>query len=579
MIAPRLEWLLPEPVPDPPAFDGFSPPVAVLLARRGFRTNAELRRFLDAGVADLHPVSAMADADVALARLEAALASREPIAIWGDYDADGMTAVAIFVLALRALGADPRPYIPSRLEEGYGLSRDGLLRLAHEGVRLVVTCDCGVGNVDEVAYAHDLGLEVVVTDHHLPSALLPAAVAVVDPHRPDCRYPDPDLTGAGIAFKLAGALLARAGTGIADLAALAAIGAVADMAPMTGESRAIVRLGLAELGETARPGLRALLQRSAEVPTTPTARDLAFGLAPRLNAAGRIADAELGLGLLLAGTEDEAAGLADELERVYGERRALTAVALTEARALAQAWQGDGPVALRHDGWAAGLLGLIAGRLMDDLARPVAVAALVGDEVRGSIRAPAGFRVDLALDALRDHLTKSGGHAAAGGFSLAPASWDAFAAGFAQLAGSQAGQTGRTARAGQYEVDLVLPAHLVGWSLADELQRLAPFGPGHEEPRLAVHGLVVGEARRMGADGTHLGLKMRRGLETVDAVAFGMLADRPVPGVGDRIDLVGTLERTRFEGEPRLRLRVDDYADAMLSALRARRSAPTVGSR
>ena len=211
MILPRLEWLLPEPFPDPPPFAGFGRPVATLLARRGFRDDAQLDRFLHAGEASLHDVSLMADADVALARIERAIEAGERIAIWGDYDADGMTAVVVWVLALRTLGVEPLRHVPSRLAEGYGLSRAGLERLAAAGARLVITCDCGVTNAVEVEEARALGMEVIVTDHHLPAGALPRAVAVVDPHRLDCAYPDQDLTGAGIAFKLASALLARRG--------------------------------------------------------------------------------------------------------------------------------------------------------------------------------------------------------------------------------------------------------------------------------------------------------------------------------------------------------------------------------
>lgn len=574
MILPRLEWLLPEPVPEPPTFAGFGRPVATLLARRGFRDDAQLNRFLHAGESSLHDTSLMADADVALERIERAIAAGERIAIWGDYDADGMTAVVVWVLALRALGVEPLRHVPSRLAEGYGLSRPGLERLRAAGARLVITCDCGVVNVAEVEEARDLGIEVIITDHHLPSGPLPRAVAVVDPHRPDCTYPDPDLTGAGIAFKLASALLARRGRSAADLAGVAAIGTIADMAPMTGESRAIVRLGLAELAATSRPGLRALLARSAETPAEPTARDLAFGVAPRINSAGRIAEAELAMSLLL---EDDAAAaerIVDELEGVHVERRAITASTVDEARAMAAEARGDGPLALVGEGWAPGVLGLVATRLVESLGRPVAVAAPVDDELRGSVRAPADFHVALALEACAALLLKRGGHPAAGGFSLRRADWPAFVAAFAALPRPFPADPGRAAlRATALEIDLVLPAAHLGWPLADEIARLAPFGPGHVEPLLAVTGLLVAEARRVGSTGDHLSLRMRRGAEVFDAIGFGMPADRPVPEPGAAIDLVGTLERDLFQGLPRLRLRVADYADTAASPLLARRAA------
>lgn len=575
MIAPRLDWLLPEPFPDPPAFAGFGKPVATLLARRGFRDDAGLRAFLDAGAGALHDLSRMADADRALDRVDAALAAGERIAIWGDYDADGMSAIGVWVLALRALGAEPVRHVPSRIADGYGLSAAGLDDLRARGVDLVITCDCGVVNVAEVAHARSIGLDVIVTDHHLPGPILPDAVAVVDPHRADCAYPDPDLTGAGLSFKLASALLARRGLAVPDLAAVASIGTVSDLAPMTGESRAIVRMGLAELAATERAGLRALLARAAEHPEAPTARDLGFGIAPRINAAGRIAEAELAISLLVEEDPAAAERIADELEAVHLRRRELTTAAVAEARAMSAGAVGEGPLVIRGDAWAPGLIGLVASRLVDTLGRPVAVAALVGEEVRGSVRAPADFHVAKALEAVAAHLTKRGGHAGAGGFSALPGAWDAFVAAFSALPRPWPVRADGAAAipAGRVVIDLVLPAVHLGWSLADELERLAPFGPGHVEPLLAVTGLRLAEARRVGAEGQHLSLRMRRGVEVVDAIAFGVGREAPLPEVGEAVDLVGTLERDTFQGLPRLRIRVLDYADGASSPLHARRMA------
>jgi single-stranded-DNA-specific exonuclease len=574
VIVPRLEWLLPEPFPEPPPFAGFGRPVATLLARRGFRDDAQLGRFLHAGEASLHDISLMADADVALDRIEQAIEAGQRIAIWGDYDADGMTAVVVWVLAFRALGVEALRHVPSRLAEGYGLSRGGLERLAAAGVTLLITCDCGVTNAVEVEEARALGIEVIVTDHHLPSGALPLAVAVVDPHRPDCTYPDPDLTGAGLAFKLASALLVRRGRSAADLAGVAAIGTIADMAPMTGESRAIVRLGLDELAATTRPGLRALLARAAEVPDQPTARDLAFGVAPRINAAGRIADAELAMSLMLEDDPIAAERTADELEAVHVERRAITTATIEAALAMAAAVPGTGPLVLRGDGWAPGVLGLVANRLVEALGRPVAVAAPVDDELRGSVRAPADFHVALAVEACAELLLKRGGHPAAGGFSVSTDAWPDFVAAFGSLPRPFPPDPGRAAeRAMALTIDLVLPAMHLGWPLADEIARLAPFGPGHVEPLLAVTGLIVADARRVGVNGDHVSLRMRRGPEVFDAIAFGTPSDRPLPEPGVAVDLVGTLERDIFQGLPRLRIRVADYADASISPLAARRAA------
>lgn len=575
VIAPRLEWFLPEPILDPPAFSGFAAPVATLLARRGFRTDEEVDRFLNAGLTTMHPVSLMADAELALDRLDAALARGERIAIWGDYDADGISAIAVWVLALRALGIEPERYVPSRWSEGYGLSELGLRELAQRRVGLIVTCDCGIANVAEVEAARSLGLDVIVTDHHLPGPILPRAVAVVDPHRLDCTYPDADLTGAGLAFKLATAMLARRGLAVTDLAGVAAIGTIADMAPMTGESRAIVRLGLEELGATPRCGLRALLAMSVADPRHPTVRDLGFGIAPRVNAAGRIAEAELALSLLVTDDPAEAERLAKELEAVHLRRREMTLAAVDEARALAQGQEGgEGPILVRKDDWAPGLIGLIAGRLSDLFSRPVAIASMAGEELRGSVRAPSDFHVAAALEACAAHLTKHGGHAAAGGFSLAPADCAAFSAAFGTLPRPYPPGGAVTAEhAGELRIDLVLPSSRLDWQLAGQLARLEPYGPGHVVPVLAVTGMRVREARRVGVSEAHIAFRMRRGLEAFDAVAFGAPAERPLPEQGCAVDLVGTLEHDAFQGIERLRLRVLDYADSAASPLAARRLA------
>jgi single-stranded-DNA-specific exonuclease len=572
VIVPSVEWVLPEPVPDPPSFAGFGRAVSTLLARRGFSDDVGLDRFLSAGAGALHDLRRMTDAAVALDRIDAALEVDERIAIWGDYDADGMTAIAVWVTALRRLGADPVRYVPSRLAEGYGLSASGLRRLAAQGVGLVVTCDCGVGNAAEVEIARELGIDVVVTDHHLPPATLPRAVAVVDPHRADCAYPDPDLTGAGLAYKLAAALLDRHGVPDEGLAALAAIGTVADLAPMTGESRAIVRLGLAEMASTTHAGLRVLLDRAAEVSERPTARDLGYGVVPRINAAGRIADAELAIDLLLEEDPARAEALATDLEAVHEQRRELTTIAIDAARLLAAASPGFGPLVLRDDAWQPGLVGLVAGRLSGELARPVAAATLIGEEVRGSVRAPADFQVPAALEACAAHLTKRGGHAAAGGFSLAEAQWGAFVEAFGALPRPfGVGGDADAVRPGRQVVDLVLTAPHLQWSFADELDRLAPYGPGHLEPVLAVTGFVVSDVRRVGTRAQHAAFRLKRGFETFDAVAFGLDADRALPAPGDAIDVVGTLERDDFGGMPRLRIRLVDFAHSDASPLMARR--------
>ena len=574
---PRYRWRLPEPLRDRPALPGFSAPIATLLARRGVRDEATLRGLLGGDASALHPLTEMADADAALDRIEHALAGGERIAVWGDYDADGITAVAIWLHALRAVGGDPIGHLPSRLTEGYGLSAIGLERVRAAGATLVITCDCGVTNIAEAALAARLGIDLVITDHHLPGAELPGAVAVVDPHRADCRYPNPDLTGAGVAFKLATALLESHHREAADVVALAAIGTVADIAPLVGENREIVRLGLRRLGETGHPGLRALLARAASDASHPTARDIAFGVAPRINAAGRIGDAELALALLLEGEQSRAASLAEQLEATNRERQAVTRTAVSEALAeLARQHPAEdgAPLAIRNDDWPPGIIGLVAGRLTEALGRPVAAVTAAGDQLRGSVRAPDDFHVAEALSACRSHLLKLGGHRAAGGFSLLSERWDIFAEAFRALPRPfPVGAAVSIADPASLVVDLVLPAAHLGWPLCEELERLAPYGPGHPEPRIAISGLVLAEARRSPADEGRLALRFLRGFESFDGVAFDVPSDRPLPTGGTPVDVVASVERGQWIGEPRLRLRVFDFADAEISPLVARRAA------
>jgi single-stranded-DNA-specific exonuclease len=297
-----------------------------------------------------------------------------------------------------------------------------------------------------------------------------------------------------------------------------------------------------------------------------------FGIVPRVNAPGRIADAELALDLLVATDPDHADVLLAELEAVHRRRQELTREAIARARELSAGIAGSGPLVVRDDAWPAGLLGLVAGRLADELARPVAAATLVESEIRGSIRAPVDFDVTVALDACGAYLSKRGGHRVAGGFSADPARWPAFVAAWEALPRPLPEDAAvALARPGELQVDLVLPARYLDWALLREIADLAPFGASHPEPLLAVTGLTVGDARRVGADASHLSFRLRKGYETLDAIVFGLDAERPTPEAGMALDVVGTLESRTLDGEPRLQLRLLDFAATEASPLVGRR--------
>ncbi|MFL5779298.1 MAG: single-stranded-DNA-specific exonuclease RecJ, partial [Chloroflexota bacterium] len=384
MVEPRFRWLFPDPVTLSPELTvaasrhDLAPRVAGLLAARGVTDAAGLDAWFGEPLAGLHDPRALPDAEPALARIRRARDGRERVMVFGDFDADGLTGLSILVLAFRRLGLTVDPYVPSRLEEGHGLSLAAVTAAAEAGVSLITTVDCGTSSVEEVAAARARGIDVIVTDHHRVPTELPAAVAIVNPHRPESGYPDVQLSGSGVAFKLACLVLESEPGGRAaalDLADLATIGSIADVAPVVGENRAIARLGLARLRRDPRPGLAALLGRAGVPPEAADLETIAFAIAPRLNAAGRMGEAIEAARLLLAEDADTAATLADTLEAANQARRDLTSTATGEARAAVQV---DAPedldATLVLGEWPVGIIGLVASRLAEELGRPAVVA-------------------------------------------------------------------------------------------------------------------------------------------------------------------------------------------------------------
>jgi single-stranded-DNA-specific exonuclease len=598
MVEPLFLWVPPRRVAVDAEYmalgkaRGLSERMLGLLSARGVASAEELRLFLADPEDGLHDPALLPDAQAALVRVAAARARGERVLVYGDFDADGLTGLSILVIALRALGLDAEAYAPERLADGHGLSLRAIDRAAADGRTLIVTADCGTSSGPEIEQAARRGIDVVVTDHHHAATWPAAAVAVVNPLRGDSRYPDRHLTGAGVAWKFAQLLLSRSDVpglpaAARELADLAIIGTVADVAPILGENRSIARLGLEQLRRAARPGLAALLARAGIAPDKTTLDDIGFAIAPRLNAAGRVGEAARAARLLLADDPAEAESLADEIEAANIERRGLTKSYLAEARQAlglaagpgeaadaipdseapvtgvalgggATPAAGDFPPALLVKGeWPIGIIGLIAGRLADETGRPAIVASTIDAEtglLRASCRGPQNWSLAEALVTCQDLLVRHGGHAAAAGFDIEADRWPEFVRRFLVLAADAPRRSGRA----ELQLDVVMPATEVDYGLVHELEMLEPTGPGNPAPTLGLTGFTVVRARS--ANGGHTQLVLGRGRDVLDAIAFRRPDLAASLREGDRIDVVARAASRRFGGFESIQLDVLDVA-------------------
>lgn len=561
MVEARFRWIFPDPIGLTPEASaaairhGISERTAILLARRGVVTPDDLGAWFASPAQGLHDPAGLPDARITLDRLRMARDRSETVQVFGDFDADGLTGLAILTIALRRFGVAVVPYVPSRLEEGHGLSMAAIDAAVAEGVSVIVTVDCGSTSGPEIAAANARGLDVIVTDHHRVPPVLPPALAVVNPHRSDSTYPDRRLAGSGVAFKLAQLLLADQPGGPAaalELADLATIGTVADVAPIVGENRAIARIGLEQLRTNIRPGLAALLERARIAASAADLETVSFALAPRLNAAGRMGEALGAASLLLATAPAEAAELADGLEAANVARRDLTKTAVTEARALMDGSAESASVV--HGPWPVGIVGLVAARLAEDRGRPAVVGADLGNVIRASCRSDGSLDLGATLELCGDLFIRYGGHAGAAGFEIAADAWPAFTERFLALARESAPPDPRSSVA----IDLALPARDVDYALYRELAGLVPFGPGNPEPLVAVLGLTVTRVRA--ATGGHSQLTLRRDRDVLDGIAFGRPDIAEVVREGDRLDVVARLTSRTFGGFESLQLDIRDVA-------------------
>ncbi|MGZ8438457.1 MAG: single-stranded-DNA-specific exonuclease RecJ [Candidatus Limnocylindrales bacterium] len=564
MVEARFRWKFPEVVALPAGLAGaaelagVSPRLAGLLAGRGVKTADDLAAWFGEPLDGLHDPAQLPDADRLLERLQRARDAGERVQVFGDFDADGLTGLAILIHALQRFGVDAVPYVPSRLDEGHGLSLAALDAAGASGVSLIVTVDCGTTSHAEIATATARGVDVIITDHHRVPEVMPPAYAVVNPHRPDSQYPDPRLAGSGVAFKIAQLLLADVpgGPGAAlDLADLATIGTVADVAPIIGENRAIARLGLEQLRRNPRPGVAALLERARIDPSAIDLDTVSFALAPRLNAAGRMGEALEAARLLLADDPAEASLHADALETANVARRDLTRTVVAEARAMVAASPGA-PASIIHGPWSVGIVGLVAARLVEDEGRPAVVGAELGDVIRASCRSDGSLDLGATLERCGDLFLRHGGHAGAAGFEIPADRWEAFRERFLDLAATAAPADPRVS----IDIDLALPAREVDYDLYRELVRLAPCGPGNANACVAVLGMTVTRVRA--ANGGHSQLTLRRDRDVLDGIAFGRPDIAEVVREGDRLDVVGRLTSRTFGGFESLQLDISDVASA-----------------
>ncbi|MGC9521082.1 MAG: single-stranded-DNA-specific exonuclease RecJ [Anaerolineae bacterium] len=561
------------------------PLVAQVLYNRGLvKANAALR-FLnqEPALGDPFELAGVAEG-VALAR--EAITRGDRIAVYGDYDVDGVTAAAVLIQTLRSLGGRVCPYIPSREDEGYGLNREAIETLATEGVRLLITVDCGIRSLEEVALARRLGLRVIVTDHHNVSDELPPADAVINPKRLPVGAAGPgdfteydaagfsDLAGVGVAFKLAQALL-RANRERAldttqwdlaeeELLDLVALGTVADMVALVDENHALVAKGLERINSGRHPGLGALMRVVGVEPGQVTTKTIGFVLAPRLNAAGRMDEAMTALELLLAPDMAAALPLAERLDRLNQERREITGSVHQRARDLALG-RGDLPPLLfaASPDFPSGVVGLAASRLLDEFYRPSIVVAVEDEYSKGSARSIPEFHITEALDAMHDLLERHGGHAAAAGFTVRTSRLDELRHRLMAVAEEKLQDT---VLIPTLHVDAEVPLEMLSWELYREMERLQPFGFGNPEPVFVSRHVRVLEAKAVGNEGRHLKLYLADRLgQSWDAIAFrqGHWAGRLAPSGGctQYIDIAYHLERNEWNGRVTLQLNVQDIHD------------------
>ena len=550
-------WRILPRVPLRTDLPGIHPLIVQLLYNRGITEPAQFEAFLNVDRRLEADPFLLPDMHRAVQRTYQALFRGERIAVYGDFDADGITATAILTQGLSALGGRVIPFIPHRFRDGYGLQLAPLERLGKAGVSLIITADTGISAFEEVARCRKLGMDVIVTDHHVPPDYLPPALAVVDPKRSDSAFRATDLAGVGVAFKLLQALLEGSGRDrvLAGLLDLVALGTVADMVPLLGDNRYWVKQGLELLNSTERIGLQEMMRCAGLQPGNLTSESISWILAPRINAAGRLDDASTSYRLLVTQSRDEAARLALDLEEKNARRQRMTSELLLRARELLLAQGVDFPLLMVGGAdFPAGVMGLVAGRLAEEFYRPVILLKTGPEVCRGSGRSIPEFNLIGALDRCRDLLLNVGGHAGAAGFTVQRGNLAALQMRLLKIAEEElAGVDLRP----HIDIDAEVPLTVFTGDFYQQLQKLAPFGSGNPEPTFVTREVEVLEWSPVGEQGDHLRLKVRQESVVWDAIGFGLggLADQ----ISSRIDVAYNLIADAWNGVERLRLKLLDF--------------------
>lgn len=531
--------------------------LAMLMNIRGLDDAAHLREFLGEGEPLSDPFL-LKDMDKAAARITRAVDNMEKIAVYGDYDADGVTSTAMLYSYLETRGADVIFYIPQREGEGYGMNMGAVEYLKEQGVSLIVTVDNGISSVQEVARANELGIDVVVTDHHRPQEILPDAVAVVDAYRPDDTSPYKHFSGVGIAFKLLMALEDGAGD-VEDLleaySDLAAIGTIGDIVPLTGENRTLIRAGLERLSQSDRPGVQALLENAGIAGKALTSTNVAFTLVPRINATGRMGAPERAVRLLISGYEEEAEVLSKEICADNEERRRVEAEIAEAAFADIEAkeYMKDRVVVVDGENWHHGVIGIVASRVTERCGKPCMIISRGETEAKGSGRSIEGFSLFEAICACGDLLIKFGGHPMAAGITLKPENIEAFRRRINQYAAEHFPQMPTQT----VTLDCKLNPAALSVSMAQSLTQLEPFGNGNPQPVFGLFNMELSNVTPVGGGG-HLRLILEKNGAVITAMRFNTKPEELPYHIGDKIDLAVQLEAREFRGQPSLTVIVRD---------------------